>query len=412
MISEDEFKMFIAESEALLYRGEEQVLKFEENPKDSEPIQELYYSFYSLKGYSSNIGLDNVSKLCHRIESFLEKAKHSITSIKRTNEFINLMFEILDVLRSVVDNVKKREIKDIDSLLLNDLKRSFDNFESEFEITFIYPIPSEKADEIITDENNHFYKIFIKLVSTCKFKKVRLFVIFRALNQIGHVCWSNPVPALLEKADFELDFEIYFISKEEREEINHILEEILEIESKNVSIVNQTEFKDVYINYNLKWQEEHKVFKSSELVQESPSEISGETTNSIEREKISEKKPLIDEIKGKKIPKIIFTNSIDFVNNKSIIFVPNAHLLEFIKHDNINVIFSCSKRLTRKKFYLYIVKEGFTFVSENDDFQSFEKFFEIEKGNFTNFNDYLEAIRYGAENLEHFLSLKEKDSNY
>jgi len=240
--SKEEIDMFIFETEGHLQKSRDEIQKFVDNPKDIKPLEELLFSFQALKALSPMVGLNNLSKYCFYFESLLRNAKDTKTTTKKTDDLINIIFDCFEVLDSVLNKVKNGNLEDINDELLKDQKVILDDYESEYEITFINPIPLDEIKTVISDsQNNKFYKIHIKIPETCKFKKVRLYFIFRALNKIGQICWSNPEPLKLESLDseefeFEFEFEIYFISHEgiAQEEIAQVLDEILEIEKKSL----------------------------------------------------------------------------------------------------------------------------------------------------------------------------------
>ena len=60
-----------------------------------------------------------------------------------------------------------------------------DKFESEYKIEFIKPLSIKGLESLVNDKNNVFYKIYILIRESCKFKKVRMFFILRALNELG-----------------------------------------------------------------------------------------------------------------------------------------------------------------------------------------------------------------------------------
>ena len=395
MASKEEIEMFVAEAESHIQKGEKDILKFEKNPDDIKLLEALYFGFQALKGLTAAIGLDKVSKFCLHFESLLNKAKVSKTSIKKANEFVNLIFESLNVLRSVVDRVKKGEIKDIDDDILQDLKDTLEDLDSEYDITFINPIPLEKVQSIIDDTQNIFYKIYVLIESTCKFKKVRLYFIFRALNKLGQICWSNPDPDILERGEFDLDFEIYFISLKKNEVITQTLDEILEIENKVINEMSPETFGDLVKNVSAKWKKEKVVAGVQEkkvepkLEKKIPSKISTSPQK-------------------KNIPKIIFTNGIDGMKS-SIITLPNNHFIKLINNEKVDVIFCCYKNSRRNSYFLYTIKEGFFLVTASEIFEPFEEYFEIKSRDFPNFSDFLEAIRYGIDGYEEYSSFKESE---
>ena len=250
MASKEDIQLFINESEDLIQKVEEEVLKLEENPRNKKPIQELFFAFHTLKGLTAMAGFDNVSKFCHFLEDFLNKAKSDKVSIKKISQFISIFFESLDVLKTVVNKVKKGDHTDIDVKFLEEIKDTFKDFQADYEITFIKPIPPNKIKQTISAKNKKFYKIYIRLQATCVFKKVRLFIIFRALNENGQICFSNPEPRLLEIGNIDRDFEIFYISQKNTNDITKILDEILEIDNKVLTEITPDEFEKLLIDFN------------------------------------------------------------------------------------------------------------------------------------------------------------------
>lgn len=270
------------------------------------------------------------------------------------------------------------------------------DFQSENTISFIRPIPLKRIKSITSDESKFFYKLNILIQSTCKFKKVRLFIILRALNEQGKLCWSNPEPDILQNGIFDFDFDIYFISKKKQNEIVQVLETILEIDKIIITEIAHNEFKNLITDFGLKWQGKP-IIINQELIEKAI----------LEEEK---KRLLLDKIPQINTPKIMFTNRIQGIKEK--IFLPNKHFIKLFIYEKLKVIFSCYKDSNCTNYFLYIVKEGVLFVSEgndNEDFESFEDYYNIQNGNFTNFYDYLEAIKYGIENHAEYLAFKKSE---
>jgi len=259
MASKEDMQLFINESEDLIQKVEDEVLKLEENPRNEKPIQELFFAFHTLKGLTAMAGFNNASKFCHFLEDFLNKAKNNKVSSKKIRNFTSIFFESLDVLRTVVSRVKKGDNTDIDITFLEEIKETFEDFDTEFEITFIKPIPQNKIKQTISVKNKKFYKIYIRLQATCVFKKVRLFIIFRALNDIGQICYSKPEPRLLEIGNFDRDFEIYYITQKTSSQISQILEEILEIDNKVITELARDKFETLLTNFSIMMQNEKTV---------------------------------------------------------------------------------------------------------------------------------------------------------
>ena len=266
MSSKDDIKLFISESEDLIQKTEEEIISFEENPENSKPIKELFFTFHTLKGLTAMAGFDNLSKFCHHFESLLENAKEKKVSKSKRQNFVDMLFESLDVLRNFLKRVKKGDLSDIDGNFVEDIKNSFESFETVYDITFIQSLNQEEITKLLNQKQNKSFKIYVRLEDTCVFKKVRLFIIFRALNENGKICWTNPAPEDLEKATLRNEFEIYYITQNKKDKISQVLDEILEIENKVITPLNSGEFKKTIKDLKEKWETEKSESMSRELL--------------------------------------------------------------------------------------------------------------------------------------------------
>jgi len=261
-------KLFISEADDLIQKTEDEILNLEENPKDSKPIQELFFTFHSLKGLTAMAGFENLSKFCHHFETFLDNTKDQKVSEKKRSEFIEMLFESLDVLKNVLKRVKKGDMTDIDKGFVEEINDSFETFDSEYDITFIEPISPDQIKKILSNKQKKSYKIYVRIEDTCVFKKVRLFIIFRGLNTIGQICWTDPAPESLERAILKNEFEIYYITQKTKSDISKVLDEILEIESIVITASKPDEFIGKITELKKKWELEQAEIARSELEDE------------------------------------------------------------------------------------------------------------------------------------------------
>lgn len=266
MISKDDMKLFTDELEELVQKSEDQILKLEEDPSDMKIVQELFYIFHSLKGLTGMAGLANISKFCHYFETFLEKAKENKSLMEDNKNFIDTLFESLDILRTVLKNVKNGVMEDIDAKFLNTIKDSFEGYATIDGTSFFNPISPEKVGQLLKDKKSMSYKIYIRLQSTCVFKQVRLFIILRALNKIGQICWSTPDPKTLEKGIIDNNFELYLISQKKNDEITKVLDEILEIDDKIITEIASEKFNSLIQDFHLKWEEQQEDILSEDFI--------------------------------------------------------------------------------------------------------------------------------------------------
>ncbi len=256
MSSKEDINLFISEAEDLIQKTEEEIFNFEENTEDLKPIQALFFTFHTLKGLTAMAGFENISKFCHHFESFLENAKDKKVSLSKKTDFVDMLFESLDVLRNFLKRVKDGDMTDIEKGFVEDIRDSFENFQSETDITFIKSLTIEEIANLQKQEQSTSFKIYIRLEENCVFKKVRLFIIFRALNGIGKICWTTPSPEAIEAETLKNEYEIFFLTNKTKTNISQIIDEILEIENVVVKQLKPEEFEKTIKNLMKKWERE------------------------------------------------------------------------------------------------------------------------------------------------------------
>jgi len=282
MISQDDMKLFFSEADDLLQKIEESILDLEENPKNDKSVQDLLFSFHTMKGLVGMAGLEKLSKFCHEFETLLERNKNYNARAQKIDPIISALFESLDILRNVLNKLKTGEKVDLDLQSINEIVDSFEESDEDYAISFFSPISKEELETINKSNSTHFYKIYIRIQDSCVFKKVRLYIILRALNKVGQICASHPEPNILTSANFEWDFELFMISKESSNTILSVLDEILEIENKVITNINLNEFSKHLRNVNLK----QKAHVGGTVHFEEEEDI-GMTEEIIERENVS-----------------------------------------------------------------------------------------------------------------------------
>lgn len=124
-----------------------------------------------------------------------------------------------------------------------------EEFESIGEFVNLDSESLEKIQETLIDESYFSYKIYVRLNPTCILKRVRLFIIFRALSELGQICFTNPETQVLESGDFKLEFEVYFISQKSDKEILKALDVIMEIENKYILKKSKDQFISVFSDF-------------------------------------------------------------------------------------------------------------------------------------------------------------------
>ena len=91
-------KQFVNEGEENLEKAEEALLSLEQDPANSEHVQQAFRAFHSFKGNSGFLGLKDMEKLSHSAESVLEQFRTG--DLAPSSKVLNLILEIIDFLRN------------------------------------------------------------------------------------------------------------------------------------------------------------------------------------------------------------------------------------------------------------------------------------------------------------------------
>lgn len=92
---------FKEEAEERLLRLNEDYITYETNPADGDSISRLLREAHTLKGSAKMVGLNNISKLAHKLEDLLVEMKNK--KIEPKGENSDLVFQILDSLFLLVE---------------------------------------------------------------------------------------------------------------------------------------------------------------------------------------------------------------------------------------------------------------------------------------------------------------------
>jgi two-component system chemotaxis sensor kinase CheA len=91
---------FITESRDLISSAEAALLQLEPDPEDTEALNTVFRAFHTIKGTSGFLGLDHISKLAHRAESFFSRIRDK--EIRCIGGYADLAFRSVDMLKDLI----------------------------------------------------------------------------------------------------------------------------------------------------------------------------------------------------------------------------------------------------------------------------------------------------------------------
>jgi two-component system chemotaxis sensor kinase CheA len=96
-------KMFVSESQEHLQKMDGLLLALEQNGADRAAIDTLFREAHSLKGMSASMGYEELAKVSHRMEDYLDRFRGGKGSLERLG--VDRLFEGVDLLRRAVGEI-------------------------------------------------------------------------------------------------------------------------------------------------------------------------------------------------------------------------------------------------------------------------------------------------------------------
>ncbi|MFQ5962935.1 MAG: chemotaxis protein CheA [Candidatus Scalinduaceae bacterium] len=97
------FLEFLSESHDHLEESESNILNIEEDACDLDLINAIFRSIHSIKGSAGFLGLTDIQKLSHELETLLDRARKAEITI--TQEIISVSLDSIDALRRLRENL-------------------------------------------------------------------------------------------------------------------------------------------------------------------------------------------------------------------------------------------------------------------------------------------------------------------
>lgn len=114
---EELMESFTIETEEILEKMDQDLIELEHNPEDDEILNSIFRGLHTIKGTSSFLGLDLVTKLSHNAEDVLNDLRKKVLPV--STEIMDTMLGTVDLLNDLIEDVKNKDLvnRDISSLI-------------------------------------------------------------------------------------------------------------------------------------------------------------------------------------------------------------------------------------------------------------------------------------------------------
>lgn len=255
MDMEEYMSMFLDESKENLQNLNDSLLKLENAPDDMALLDEIFRVAHTLKGMSATMGFTSVAELTHEMENVLDKLRKG--EMHSNSDIIDILFQCLDTLEGLITSIAEEGELEDTTELTNKL-RSLSSGGAAAAVPSRGETNTAVADaeepDVETDDGNlnefekevimqadekgyDAYHIKVILEENCLLKAARVYMVFRELEELGDIVKSIPEVKTLEDGEFNDNFEVYLVTKTEKD--------IVEEKIYSVSEVDQVEIHKV-----------------------------------------------------------------------------------------------------------------------------------------------------------------------
>lgn len=246
-------EMFLEESKEHLQACNEQLLELEKNPDDLAIVNEIFRAAHTLKGMSATMGYEDIANLTHKMENVLDAIRNS--KIRVTSEILDVVFESSDALEEMVIDIEEGGSgkKDVEKLvtMLNQIEAG----KSPLDVAETKPMEAKSEDDTAglvyddfeqtvvsqsIEQGFNAFELKVILRDDCLLKAARVFMVFEILEKSGEIIKTYPTVERLENEEFDSQFTVVIVTKEEAE--------VLQAKVQKVSELDRAEIRSVHFH--------------------------------------------------------------------------------------------------------------------------------------------------------------------
>lgn len=241
-------EIFIDETKEHLQTLSDQLMILEQEPENMDTINEIFRAAHSLKGMAGTMGYKRMQRLTHDMENVFQEIRSGNMTVKP--ELVDVLFRGLDALEAYLANILESsdEGTEDNEEIINTLNGIADAATGKVKEEPVKPAAGTakqssvaKYDSIqVSDyekntfekakaQNENIFGITVYLQETCILKAARVFLVFKALEELGEVIKSVPDIQDIEDEKFDLDFSLVYFTKETMEKVKAAIENVSEV---------------------------------------------------------------------------------------------------------------------------------------------------------------------------------------
>lgn len=225
--------IFVEESREHLQELNTSLLELENNPDNTQILNEIFRVAHTLKGMAGTMGFTHMTNLTHSMEDVLDGLRNN--RIQISSDVVDILFKCLDALESYVENVSTtgsegdEDYSEIVDFLLKISNKQGTAKKPSGTTERKNETKEEKGRGLKLELNDYdkdviqkalegslnVYEIYVELDEKCLLKAARAFIIFQILQNNSDVIKSVPSVDDIEEEKFDNNFTVIVITGKE-----------------------------------------------------------------------------------------------------------------------------------------------------------------------------------------------------
>jgi two-component system chemotaxis sensor kinase CheA len=132
---------FMVEAFELIEQMDQDLVELEANPEDLELLNGIFRVAHTVKGSSSFLNFDILTKLTHHMEDVLNKARKG--ELKITPDIMDVVLESVDMMKGLLESIKETGADSTSGIEIEDICARFDVISSGEELEKAEDVPEE-----------------------------------------------------------------------------------------------------------------------------------------------------------------------------------------------------------------------------------------------------------------------------
>lgn len=245
---------FIDEAEEHLQTVGQALLDLEKTPGDLSILDIIFRAAHTLKSSSAAMEFTHISNLTHEMENVLDVLRSG--TIVATSETVDVLFESIDILGVLVNDISEDRMSQIDlTLIITQLKLIIENTaknetNSAKDNIELNQLNDDESIGNVNDDIDFNYNLTVYLDKECVLKSIRALMVIKIVEDFGEITDMEPSREKIEDGEFDLNFGIFLNSSEDLENIMHKINSIPEVERVDNVLPDKTEKQTESVEQN------------------------------------------------------------------------------------------------------------------------------------------------------------------